>query len=81
MTSFPLELIWVIFTEPVRMMKGFQKLNIAAGETKRVKFELRPEAFAIWNARNEYAAEASKVTVWISPDSARGTGAEADIVP
>ena len=68
-------------TEPVRMMKGFQKVNIAAGETKRVKFELRPEAFAIWNARNEYAAEASKVTVWISPDSARGTGAEADIVP
>ncbi len=43
--------------EPVRMLKGFQTVAIAPGETKRVKFELKPEAFAIWNDRNEFAAE------------------------
>lgn len=67
--------------EPVRMLKGFQKVAIAAGETKRVRFELKPEAFAIWNDRNEFAVEAAKVAVWISPDSTRGSGEQAEIVP
>ncbi|HTS34934.1 MAG TPA: glycoside hydrolase family 3 N-terminal domain-containing protein [Candidatus Solibacter sp.] len=67
--------------EPVRMLKGFQHVDIAPGETKKVKFELKPEAFAIWNDRNQFAAEPSKLTVWISPDSASGTPAQADIVP
>jgi beta-glucosidase len=68
-------------TEPVRALKGFQTVAIAPGETKRVRFELKPEAFAIWNSRNEFAAEAAKVNVWISPDSAHGSPAEAEILP
>jgi beta-glucosidase len=67
--------------EPVRMLKGFQTVAIAPGETKKVKFELKPEAFAIWNNRSEFAVEAAKVTVWISPDSARGSAAQAEIAP
>ncbi len=67
-------------TEPVRMLKGFQTVAIAPGETKHVKFELKPEAFAIWGADNHFAVEASKLTVWIAPDSDRGTPAEAEIV-
>jgi beta-glucosidase len=67
--------------EPVRALKGFQTIAIAPGESKQVKFELRPEAFAIWNVRNQFAAEPSKVTVWISPDSAHGSPVEAEIVP
>ena len=67
--------------EPVRMLKGFQTVAIAPGETKKVKFELKPEAFAIWNDRNQFAAEPAQLTVWISPDSARGSAAEAEILP
>ena len=67
--------------EPVRMLKGFQRVALAPGETKKVKFELKPEAFAIWNDRNQLAAEMAKVTVWISPDSAHGSAAEAEILP
>jgi beta-glucosidase len=67
--------------EPVRMLKGFQAVSIAPGETKKVRFELKPEAFAIWNGRNQFAAEPAKVKVWISPDSARGSAAEAEILP
>jgi beta-glucosidase len=67
--------------EPVRMLEGFQTVSIAPGETKKVRFELKAEAFAIWNDRNEFAAEPAKVKVWISPDSARGSAAEAEIVP
>ncbi len=66
--------------EPVRMLKAFQTISLKAGETKRVRFDLKAEAFAIWNDRNQFAAEPSKLTVWISPDSARGTAAQAEIV-
>jgi beta-glucosidase len=66
---------------PVRALKGFQQITIARGETRHVKFELRPEAFAIWNDKNEFAAEPAKVNVWISADSSQGTAATAEIVP
>jgi beta-glucosidase len=65
--------------QPVRALKGFQAVSLAPGESKKVKFELPAEAFAIWNDRNQFAAERSKLTVWISPDSAHGTPAEAEI--
>jgi beta-glucosidase len=67
--------------QPVRALKGFQRVALAPGETKRVTFDLRPEAFAIWNDRNQFAAEPAKMSVWISPDSAHGTAAEMEIIP
>jgi beta-glucosidase len=67
--------------QPVRALKGFQTVSLAPGETKTVKFELPAESFAIWNDRNQFAVEPSKLTVWIAPDSARGTAAQAEIVP
>jgi len=67
--------------QPVRALKGFQTVTIAPGETKKVQFELRPEAFAIWNDRDQFAAEPAKVNIWISPDSAHGSPAQAEILP
>src|SRR3954453_928561 len=67
--------------QPVRMLKGFQTISLKPGETKHVRFDLNPETFAIWNAENRSAAEPSKLTVWIAPDSTRGTAARAEIVP
>jgi len=67
--------------QPVRALKGFQKISLAPGERKHVKFELRPDALAIWNDHNQFAAEPAKLSVWISPDSAHGTPATAEILP
>jgi beta-glucosidase len=67
--------------QPVRALKGFQHVMLAAGETKIVKFELGSEALAIWNASNQFAVEPAKVTVWIGPDSVRGTGAPLTVLP
>lgn len=67
--------------QPVRGLKGFQTVTLTPGEGRRVRFELRPEDLAIWNDRNQFAAEPAKLTVWISPDSAHGSPAEAEIVP
>jgi beta-glucosidase len=67
--------------QPVRALKGFQRVTLAPGETKKVAFRLGPEAFAIWNDRNQFAVEPARVTIWISPDSASGSSAELAIVP
>jgi beta-glucosidase len=67
--------------QPVRALKGFQTVSLAPGESKKVKFELKADALAIWNDRNQFAAEPSKLTVWIGPDSDRGNPTEAEIVP
>jgi len=67
--------------QPVRALKGFQRVSLAPGETKRVAFELVPEAFALWNERNEWVVEPAKVAVWISPDSGHGVPVTVQIEP
>jgi len=67
--------------QPVRALKGFQRIALEPGEKKTVEFDLSPEAFAIWNDRNQFAVEPARVSVWISPDSARGAAAEMEIIP
>lgn len=67
--------------QPVRALKGFQRIALASGETKKVTFNLEPDTFAIWNDRNQFAVEPAKVTVWISPDSASGSDAKLEILP
>jgi beta-glucosidase len=67
--------------QPVRVLQGFQRLALAPGETKKVTFALASDVFALWNDRNQFAAEPAKVTVWISPDSAHGSEAALEILP
>jgi beta-glucosidase len=67
--------------QPVRALKGFQRVSLAPGETRNVRFALAPDAFALWNDRNQFAVEAAKVTVWIGPDSAHGSAAAVEILP
>ena len=65
--------------EPMRVLKGFQRVALAAGETKKVTFPLSAEAFALWDSNNENNVEPSKVNLWVSPDSARGESIELEI--
>jgi beta-glucosidase len=67
--------------QPMRALKGFRRVALAPGETKKVTFAVEPDAFAIWNDRNQFAVETAKLSVWISPDSAHGTAAAVEIVP
>jgi beta-glucosidase len=66
-------------SEPVRALKGFQRVTLAAGETKRVVFNVPAEAFAFWNDQNVFTVESARVTVWISGDSRSGAGAAIEI--
>ena len=67
--------------QPVRALKGFQRITLAPGETKKVTFHMEPDAFAIWNDLNQFAVESAKVTLWVSPNSASGSEAKLEILP
>jgi len=67
--------------QPVRALKGFQRVTLVPGDPKKVSFTLSPDSFAIWNDQNQFAAEAARVTLWVSPDSVHGSSAELEIVP
>jgi beta-glucosidase len=65
--------------EPVRTLKAFERVALTPGETKKVTFALGPEAFALWDIQNERKVEASRVSIWVSPDSVHGQPIELEI--
>ncbi len=65
--------------EPVRKLKGFQRVALNPGETKEVTFPLGADSFALWDIHNEYPVEPRLVHIWVSSDSSRGEAVELDI--
>ena len=63
-------------TRPVRELKGFQKISLAPGESKKVEFKLGKDELAFWNIDMKNVVEPAKVTVWIGPNSAEGSAAQ-----
>jgi beta-glucosidase len=66
-------------SQPVRALKGFQRVKLAAGQTQRVTFHLGPDVFALWDDRNKYVVESARAKIWISTDSAHGSEATLEI--
>jgi beta-glucosidase len=66
---------------PVRELKGFQRVSLAAGETKRVEFGIGRDALAFWNLEMKNVVEPARVTVWIGPSSVEGAEAQFEITP
>jgi beta-glucosidase len=64
---------------PVRMLKGFQKVALAAGESRKVTFDVRADTFAFWGATNKLGVEPAHVTLWIAPDSVEGQSTTLEI--
>ena len=64
---------------PERMLKGFQRVTLAPGESRKVVFDLDAAALAFWGAENTFGVEPARVTVWIAPNSGEGQGAKLEI--
>ncbi|HEX9161117.1 MAG TPA: glycoside hydrolase family 3 N-terminal domain-containing protein [Thermoanaerobaculia bacterium] len=56
---------------PVKELKGFQRVALKPGETKRVEFTIAPHDLEFWSG-NGWIAEPGEFKVWIGPDSDRG---------
>ncbi|UCF35703.1 MAG: beta-glucosidase BglX [Acidobacteriota bacterium] len=56
-------------TRPVKELKGFQKIELAAGATKEVTFTLSAEDLAFYTRDGEWKAEPGKFKVFIGTSS------------
>jgi beta-glucosidase len=57
-------------TRPVRELKGFTKVHLAAGATQQVSIELDQRAFAFWSVRHhDWVVEAGDFVIAAGPNS------------
>ena len=57
-------------SRPVRELKGFRRIGLAAGETRTVRFALGPAELRYWNAAaRDWVVDASTFDVWVGGDS------------
>ncbi len=52
-------------TRPVRELKGFQRVELGPGETRRVSFELPIEALSFFHADGSAHLESGEIQVWV----------------
>ena len=55
---------------PVLELRGFKRVELGAGQRKRVTFSLTPEQFAFWSPRGQWLIEAGRIDFWIGASSA-----------
>jgi beta-glucosidase len=60
---------------PVRELKGFQRVRLAPGESRRLEFTLGRDELSFWNIDMKDVAEPGALYVWVAPDSAQGSPA------
>ncbi len=59
-------------TRPIRELKAFQAIELAAGEEKTVRFILHPEQLKFVNHRLKEVIESGDFNVWVGPNAAQG---------
>jgi len=55
---------------PVLELRGFKRVELGAGQHKRVTFSLTPEQLAFWSPRGQWLIEAGRIDFWIGASSA-----------
>ncbi len=57
-------------SRPVRQLKGFQRVNLAAGQKQTIRFTLGPDELRFWSpAKKGWVVEPEQFDVWIGEDS------------
>ena len=59
-------------TRPVRELKGFQKIELAPGESRNVSFAITPDLLRYFDDQLRYIAEPGEFRVYIGGDSTTG---------
>ena len=67
-------------SRPVRELKGFQRITLAAGEPRTVQFSVGPEQRQYWNAAaRDWVSEPSTFDVWVGTDSTAPLSATVEV--
>jgi beta-glucosidase len=57
-------------TRPVKELKGFQRITLRAGETRRIEFTLTPELLGFYNREMQFVVEPGEFHVMVGTSSA-----------
>lgn len=68
-------------SRPIRELKGFERITLDPGESKRVQFAVAKKELSFWNADMVEAVECGELTMWVAPNSVGGTPALLSITP
>jgi beta-glucosidase len=67
-------------TRPVKQLRGFERIYLEPGDSKRVTFELSHDLLGFYDNHGEYIVEPGKFKVWIGPSSAEGLEGEFEVL-
>jgi beta-glucosidase len=59
-------------TRPIKELKGFQKVSLAAGETKTVAIDITPESLAFYDTKMKYVVEPGEFAIMVGNSSRDG---------
>ena len=59
-------------SRPVRELKGFQRVTLAAGEHKAVEFTVKVNDLGSYDPNMHWIVPTGTYDVWVAPDSASG---------
>ncbi len=68
-------------TRPVKELRGFERISLQAGETRKVTFTLGPAALQFYNREMKRVVEPGKFTVMVGPNSADLQSAKFEVTP
>ncbi|ESQ92892.1 glycoside hydrolase family 3 N-terminal domain-containing protein [Asticcacaulis benevestitus] len=66
-------------TQPIRSLKGFRHVDLAAGDSQTVTFELTRADLAFVGLDLKWQAEPGDFDIWIAPSSSTGTPARLNL--
>ena len=58
---------------PVRELKGFRRVALGPGESRRLEFTIGRDELAIWQRDTKYAVEPAELMIWVAPNAQSGT--------
>lgn len=62
--------LWASVTRPLKELKGFQKIPLKAGESKKISFELTSDNIAFYGIDMTKKAESGDCKLWVAQHSA-----------
>lgn len=68
-------------TRPVKELKAFQKVNLRAGESKTLVFNITPKDLAFYNDKLDYKAEPGTFQVFVGGSSATDLSDSFELIP
>jgi beta-glucosidase len=68
-------------SQPMRSLKGFQRLSLRPGESRQIAFDLGFEELSFYGVESKRVIEPARYTVWIGGDSLASQSASFEITP